>query len=94
MEKLLTPDEVAEMLGIAKVTLYQMVFYRRIPAVQISRRCLRFRKQDIEKWLRSKEVEQEDRIRPPRIRKQRPSRPDPVVDRIVEQARKEIAGTE
>ncbi len=54
MSKLLTPAEVAEMLSIAPITLYQMVHYGRIPAVKISARCLRFRAEDIQKWIAEK----------------------------------------
>jgi len=56
MEKdnLIKVAEVAERLGITKMGVYGMVFKNKIPAVKISKRCLRFRYSDIEEWLEKK----------------------------------------
>jgi len=53
-EKLLTANEVAEMLNIKKASVYQYVYLKRIPAVKISKRCVRFRKTDFLNWLDKK----------------------------------------
>lgn len=43
--------EVAELTGFSVGTIYHFVSQRRIPFVRISSRCIRFRREDIEKWL-------------------------------------------
>lgn len=48
---LLNIKEVAQLTGFSVGTLYHFVSQRRIPFVRISSRCVRFRTQDIEKWL-------------------------------------------
>jgi excisionase family DNA binding protein len=45
---LLTPREVAAMLGISKVTLYRYVKAGKIPAVRLSSHSFRFRPEDID----------------------------------------------
>jgi len=54
MDHLIKVGEVAERLVITKMGVYGMVFKNKIPAVKISRRCLRFRNSDIEEWLDKK----------------------------------------
>ncbi len=46
MQRLLTPEEVAEFLGIKVETIYQWKFYGKIKFVKIGNR-LRFREEDI-----------------------------------------------
>jgi len=48
---LLTVGEVSELTGITVGTLYHWVSQGRIPCVRLSSRCLRFRFQEIEKWI-------------------------------------------
>jgi excisionase family DNA binding protein len=48
---LLTALEVAILTGFALGTIRHWVSERRIPFVRISNRCVRFRKEDIEKWI-------------------------------------------
>jgi len=50
MKKLLTRDEVAEMLGVKPSTIYQWTHEGFIPHVKI-RNLVRFRQNDIDKWL-------------------------------------------
>jgi len=50
MTKLLTKDEVAEMLGVKPSTIYQWTHEGFIPHVKI-RNLVRFRQNDIDKWL-------------------------------------------
>ncbi len=62
MQKLLTIDELAEVLSAKKSTIYQWVHLGLIPHIKVGR-LLRFREGDIEKWLSSKQVEPSVRFR-------------------------------
>lgn len=69
--RLLTPDEVAEMIGISTETLAQWRSQRRgIPFVKISRSVVRYRHCDLENFLTARivrvEVERND------VRRSRP----------------------
>lgn len=50
-EPLLHPDEVARRLGISRRTLRRFTSAGEIPAVRITRRIVRYRRVDIERWL-------------------------------------------
>jgi len=54
MEKLLTPENVCEILGIEKSTLYSWTRRELIPHVKVNG-LLRFREAEIAKWLKMKE---------------------------------------
>ena len=47
----LTVEEAAELLSVAKQTLYNWVCSKRIPHVKLSRSVLRFRRVDLLDWL-------------------------------------------
>ena len=49
---LLTAAEVATLTGFAEGTIRHFVSQRRIPVVRISARCVRFRRSDIEEWIK------------------------------------------
>ncbi len=99
MEKFLKVTEVAEILNFTPAGVYQLTFKNKIPVVRISRRCLRFRPEDIGNWLREKtqtvqsagETEAAAR-RTSRSRRGRLK--DSSVDSIVRNAKKEILGKE
>lgn len=54
-DRLLTPDEVAQMLGVKPTTVYKWAYERRLPAVKLRGRALRFRLSAIEKIIRDDE---------------------------------------
>ena len=95
-EKLLKIEEVAELLGFSVQGVYTLVFKKKIPAVKISKRALRFRPSDIEAWLREKTqqpvqaatVQQPARRSPGRPRKNNVN--SSYVDSIVNAAKKEV----
>jgi excisionase family DNA binding protein len=62
MDKLLTIDELAEVLTVKKSTIYQWVHLGLIPHIKVGR-LLRFREEDIQKWLISRKVEPSARFR-------------------------------
>ncbi|MBW1854754.1 MAG: helix-turn-helix domain-containing protein [Deltaproteobacteria bacterium] len=53
MEKLLTINQLSELLQIKKSTIYCWTFSKRIPYVKLHG-TLRFRQKDISKWLDDK----------------------------------------
>jgi len=53
MEKLLTPQEIAEVLGVQPSTIYQWTHQGYIPHVKLGK-FVRFRAKDVEKWVERK----------------------------------------
>jgi excisionase family DNA binding protein len=62
MEKLLTIEEVSELLQIPKGSLYNLVHEDRIPHVKIGGR-LRFRTSTLEKWVLGQEKQEQRPLR-------------------------------
>ncbi len=62
MKKLLTIDELAEVLSVKKSTIYQWVHLGLIPHIKVGR-LLRFKEGNIQKWLTSRQVEPSPRFR-------------------------------
>ncbi|MCU0269061.1 MAG: helix-turn-helix domain-containing protein [Acidimicrobiales bacterium] len=52
-ERLLTPEELAEELGVPVATLYQWRYRRTGPVVLRIGRHLRYRRDDVDAWLAS-----------------------------------------
>ena len=50
MDKLLTIDQLADILQIKKATIYSWTFAKNIPHFKIGG-ALRFREREIEKWI-------------------------------------------
>jgi len=50
-DRLLTIGQVAELTGLTVGSLYHYVSQKRIPAIRLSRRCLRFRLSDLQGWF-------------------------------------------
>jgi excisionase family DNA binding protein len=50
MEKLLSVDDVADLLGLARCTVYAWASRRRLPALKIGARLM-FRPSEIQKWI-------------------------------------------
>jgi len=53
MEKLLTPQEIAEVLGVQPSTIYQWTHQGYIPYIKIGK-FVRFKEKDVEKWVERK----------------------------------------
>jgi len=53
MDRLFTPDEMSELLGVKLSTIYQWTHIEYIPHFKLGR-FVRFREQEILKWLESK----------------------------------------
>ena len=57
--RLLTVEEVAELLRVAPGTIRNMVSAKRIPVVKFSRRCL-FDPREIERWIEANTQRERD----------------------------------
>lgn len=55
MENLLTPQEIADVLGVSKSTIYQWTHQEYIPHIKLGR-FVRFRQSQVEKWLTQREI--------------------------------------
>lgn len=56
MEKLLNIDQVAEILGVAKATIYSWTAQKKIPHIKLSGRLLKFREKEIMDWISQRSV--------------------------------------
>jgi len=54
-QQLLTPDDVAAMLGISRVSVIRQSRAGKIPAIQIGK-CYRYRESSLQAWLTSQET--------------------------------------
>lgn len=60
MEKLLLkPSEAAQLLGIERSLMYELLARREIPSVRLGR-CLRIPTESLERWLKEKENKKHD----------------------------------
>ena len=51
MDRLLTVRELAEHLRVTPTCVYRWLAADRLPAVRLSKRCVRFRESDVQKML-------------------------------------------
>ena len=56
LEKLLTVQEICELLKVPKSYVYYLIHSKSIPHFKINNGHLRFRQSHIEEWLESQEV--------------------------------------
>lgn len=91
MEKLLTVKEVAELLGLTRMSIYLMVHRGQIPHVKIGERILRFDQEEIRKWLEAKKRDVQIPVPKPKpAPKIKPTTYEKrQIDRLVELARVE-----
>ncbi len=59
MTKYLNPQELAAMLGVDVSTIYGWTSSKKIPYLKISR-LVRFRPEEIEKWIKEREIPAQD----------------------------------
>jgi len=60
MEKLLLkPLEAAQVLGIGRSLIYELIARREIPSVRLGR-CLRVPKESLQQWLKEREEQELD----------------------------------
>jgi excisionase family DNA binding protein len=95
MEKLMTIGELARLLGLTETAIYQAVYHKRMPAVKISKKCLRFDPVEIREWLNKKKTQAVEPEPKTPVRRS-PGRPrkngikDNYINSLVEQAKREV----
>lgn len=52
-DRLMTVEEVAELLCLARGTIYHMISEHKIETVHLSSRCVRFRPSAVQAWIES-----------------------------------------
>lgn len=57
MNKLLTVIQAAELLGIHRISVYKLIYARKIPFIRIKGIGLRFNPDSLEAWAKQSEVE-------------------------------------
>ncbi|MDQ7827305.1 MAG: helix-turn-helix domain-containing protein [Candidatus Eremiobacteraeota bacterium] len=55
MDKLMTAQEVADLLQVNKSSIYKLVKEEGLQAVKVTNKW-RFRKEDVEEWMKKKEI--------------------------------------
>jgi excisionase family DNA binding protein len=99
MDKLLTVDEVAEMLKVGRASVYGMVFKSRIPCLKISGRMLRFSESQISEWLKNKAYAAgaiqpaERKLRSTEVKPRRTKHGNAEVQRIIAKAKKDVTNS-
>lgn len=53
-KRLMNVKEAAEFLGVGVGTLYHWVSAGTVPHIKLSLRCLRFRREELERWVAEK----------------------------------------
>jgi excisionase family DNA binding protein len=56
LTEFLTAQDVARLLKVSSKTIYRFAWSGGLPAVRISRKCLRFRRAELEEWLRGRSL--------------------------------------
>ena len=92
MEKLLSIDDLAEMLGVTKATIYSWTSQNKIPHIKLSKRLLKFRENEIIDWISKKSINAESSAVDKRNHRSRHSinRRDEGIERIIKNAREEV----
>ncbi|MGD0280931.1 MAG: helix-turn-helix domain-containing protein [Dissulfurispiraceae bacterium] len=92
MERLLSIDDVASLLGVEESTVYGWTHRKVIPHIKMGR-LLRFRESEINTWLQSKAITtgmQSPAIVKPKRKPVMCKSGSGYIDRIVEKAKKEV----
>ncbi|MDP3012727.1 MAG: helix-turn-helix domain-containing protein [Candidatus Subteraquimicrobiales bacterium] len=101
MEKLLGIEDIANIVGVKKSTVYQWTHRGLIPVVRLSSRCVKFSEAAIEKWLQGKSSPAapqtpQTETPPPKTKKRRGRATENIssnrITDIVARAKKEVIG--
>ena len=96
MEKLLTIEELSEILGVKKATLYSWTSKKRIPYIKLSEGILRFRESEIQEWILKKSVLPDVQSRTPetyqRRKRQSVSQGKDYIERIIQSSKEAVLG--
>ncbi len=91
MYKLLNIDELTEILGVTKATIYSWTSQNKIPHIKLSKRLLKFREDEIIRWVEDKSVHDVlGRVQGRKRTKRFQGLNDDRVKEIVETAKREV----
>jgi excisionase family DNA binding protein len=100
MENLLKVQDVADMLGVDRASVYGMVFKKKIPCLKISGRLLRFSPLQLAEWLKNKahaagarqadEPKQQGTSNKPKRSKRSSRHGNAEVERIITMAKRDV----
>ncbi|MDA8337979.1 MAG: helix-turn-helix domain-containing protein [Nitrospiraceae bacterium] len=99
MEKLITAEQVAEMIGVTVEVLHQWTYRGAIPHIKISKRMIRFRESEVMEWLDSKAFGPEEKKPQSQAKKRKGGksysreRGKRYIDEMVERTKKEVLGS-
>jgi len=63
-EKLLTVDEVAEILRVSPSTVYRRIQAGELPAVKLGHRQVRIKREDLDAYIEAHRIEPDQRLTP------------------------------
>lgn len=92
MEKLLDIDEVTEILGVTRATIYSWTSRNKIPHIKLSKRLLKFREKELMDWIDRRAINADaGKEEKTKIRRTRPSLSlhDDHLERIIRSAKEE-----
>jgi len=94
MDKLLTADQVAEILQVKKSTMYSLVCRKRIPHLKLTGKILRFKLSELQRWIESANYLNTASNYTPEKAKSQPKSKNTIsidqIDRLIQQARIEV----
>jgi excisionase family DNA binding protein len=76
---LLTGRQVAVMLGVSNKTVLRWALDGELPSIRLSNRAIRFRPEDVERWLEQRTAPGTERVTDPMRR-----RPAAIVSRVTD----------
>ncbi len=93
MQKLLNVDELVMLLGVTKATIYSWTSQNKIPHIKLSKRLLKFREDEIIRWVEDKSVRDGlGRVQGHKRTKRFRGLNDDRIKEIVETAKREVLG--
>jgi excisionase family DNA binding protein len=95
MEKLLNIDELAEILGVTKATIYSWTSQNKIPHIKLSKRLLKFREKEIMDWISKRSISADGSSVDKQHKHNSRSRPssnmrENSIERIIRNAKEEV----
>lgn len=93
MDKLLSIDDLTEILGVTKATIYSWTSQNKIPHIKLSKRLLKFRENEIMDWISKKSVNSDTPASNKRNRRyigRSSNQSDDGIERIIRNAKEEI----
>jgi excisionase family DNA binding protein len=95
VEKLLNINDLSEILGVTKATIYSWTSQNKIPHIKIGKRLLKFRESEILKWIEkisaNNNAETDNHSKKNQKLSLKSSMPDDDIDRIIKRAKIDVS---